>query len=44
MKKDLVRKGYDPSLTEEQIMQQTDYLRIFDSGQTKYVLQNKKEV
>lgn len=38
MKKDLVRKGYDPSLTEEQIMMQTDYLRIYDSGQSKYVL------
>lgn len=38
MKKDLVRKGYDPSLTEEQIMMQTDYLRIYDSGQSKYIL------
>lgn len=38
MKKDLVRKGYDPSLTEEQIMMQTDYLRIYDSGMSKYVL------
>ena len=38
MKKDLVRKGYDPSLTEEQIMMQTDYLRIYDSGQSKYTL------
>lgn len=38
MKKDLVKKGYDPSLTEEQIMMQTDYLRIYDSGQSKYVL------
>lgn len=38
MKKDLVKKGYNPSLTEEQIMMQTDYLRIYDSGQSKYVL------
>ena len=38
MKKDLVRKGYDPSLTEEQIMMQTDYLRIYDSGMSRYVL------
>lgn len=38
MKKELVRKGYDPSLTEEQIMIQTDYLRIYDSGQSKYIL------
>ena len=37
MKKDLVRKGYDPSLTEEQIMMQTDYLRIYDSGQSKWL-------
>ena len=41
MKKDLVRKGYDASLTEEQIMMTTDYLRIFDSGQSKYILYRK---
>lgn len=37
-KKELVRKGYDPNLTEEQIMMNTDYFRIYDSGQSKYVL------
>ena len=34
----LVKMGYDPKLTEEQIMMTTDYLRIYDSGLTKYVL------
>lgn len=34
----LVGKGYDPGLTEERIMMNTDYLRIYDSGQTKYEL------
>ena len=37
-KNKLVKMGYDPSLTEEQIMATTDYLRIYDSGLTKYVL------
>lgn len=37
-KKNLVKQGYDPSLTEEQIMMSTDYLKIYDSGLTKYVL------
>lgn len=38
MKKELVKMGYDPSMTEEQIMMSTDYLRIYDSGMSKYIL------
>ena len=38
MKGSLVKQGYDPNLTEEQIMIQTDYLKIYDSGMDKYVL------
>ncbi len=38
MKKELVRMGYDPAMTEEQIMMSTDYLRIYDSGMSKYIL------
>jgi len=38
-KKELVKMGYDPALTEEQIMMNTDYLRIYDSGLTKWILE-----
>lgn len=38
-KKELVRKGYDSKLTEEQIMINSDYFKIYDSGQTKYILE-----
>lgn len=37
-KKELVNKGYNPNLTEEQIMMSSDYFRIYDSGQSKYIL------
>ena len=37
MKKELIKKGWDPKMTEEQIMIQTDYFRIYDSGQDKYI-------
>lgn len=37
-KRDLVKSGEDPNLTEEMIMLNKGYCRIFDSGTTKYVL------
>lgn len=37
-KKELVSRGFDPNLTEKQIMSNSDYFRIYDSGQSKYIL------
>lgn len=34
----LVKKGYDISKTEKQIMSELGYLRIYDVGQLKYEL------
>lgn len=35
-KKMLVKKGFDPNLSERQIMSQLNYYRIYDSGQKKW--------
>lgn len=37
-KASLVKKGYDPKMTEFQIMDSLPYWRIYDSGQTKHIL------
>jgi len=37
-KSTLVKKGYDPSATEFEIMATLPYYRIYDSGQSKYIL------
>ena len=34
----LIKDGYDRSKTEEQIMNDRGYWRIYDSGQSKYIL------
>lgn len=36
-KSELVRMGYDPTKSENEIMAESDYYKIYDSGQTKYV-------
>lgn len=41
-KQSLIEQGYDASLTEEQIMTQRGFLKIYDSGQTKWVLKCTK--
>ena len=41
-KKSLIKDGYDESKTEEQIMFEKGYWRIWDSGQTKWVWMNQK--
>ena len=35
-KKMLVKRGFDPNLSERQIMSQLNYYRIYDSGQKKW--------
>ena len=37
-KSELVKKGFDKNLSEFEIMNRLPYYRIFDSGQSKYVL------
>ena len=37
-KSELVKKGYNEKLSEFQIMDSLPYLRIYDSGQSKYIL------
>lgn len=37
----LVKKGFDPNLTEFEIMDSLPYYRIYDSGQSKYELKIK---
>ena len=39
-KSELVRMGYDPNKTEEQIMLEAGYLKIYDTGQSKWVFKN----
>lgn len=39
----LVREGFDPNLTEWEIMQQRGYDRIWDCGQTAWVYINNKQ-
>ena len=41
-KSELIKKGYDENLSEFQIMDNLNYFRIYDSGQSKYIL--KKEL
>jgi hypothetical protein len=41
-KQTLIEQGYDASLTEEQIMAQRGFLKIYDSGQTKWILKCSK--
>lgn len=41
-KSELVRMGYDKSLSEAQIMSQSNYLKIYDSGQIKWIYRDKK--
>jgi len=36
----LIKFGYDPNLTEREIMYQRGYFRIFDSGSKKWVIKN----
>lgn len=36
MKHKLVKQGFDPLLTEQQIMDQRGYYRIWDCGSTKW--------
>ena len=43
-KSELIKKGYDKNLSEFQIMDQLKYYRIYDSGQSKYVLKLKKDL
>ena len=43
-KSELIKKGYDSNKTEFQIMDELKYLRIYDSGQSKYILQIKKDL
>ena len=43
-KSELIKKGYDPNKSEFQIMDELKYLRIYDSGQSKYILQIKKDL
>ena len=40
-KSELIRKGYDKNMSEFDIMDNLKYLRIYDSGQSKYVLKTK---
>lgn len=42
-KSNLVKMGYDSSKTEFEIMDELKYFRIYDSGQTKYILNIKNE-
>lgn len=37
-KASLIKKGYDPTMTEFEIMDTLPYHRIYDSGQSKYIL------
>ena len=41
-KSELIKLGYDKNLTEKQIMDSLKYLRIFDCGQTKFLLNIKE--
>lgn len=41
-KQSLIKQGFDKTLTEEQIMMQRGFLKIYDSGQTKWIL-NKND-
>ena len=41
-KSELIKLGYDKNLTEKQIMNSLKYLRIFDCGQTKFLLNIKE--
>lgn len=36
-KSKLIKKGFDKSKTESQIMEELGYIKIYDSGQTKYI-------
>ena len=40
-KSELIRKGYDSTKSEFEIMDNLKYLRIYDSGQSKYILKLK---
>ena len=40
-KSELVKKGYDKNLSEFEIMDSLPFLRIYDSGQSKYILTKK---
>jgi hypothetical protein len=37
----LVKDGYDPNLTEGEIMYERGYFRVFDSGSKKYIYKKK---
>jgi hypothetical protein len=41
-KSELVKKGYDKNKSEFEIMDDLKYYRIYDSGQSKYMLIIKK--
>ena len=39
-KSELIRMGFDKNKTEAQIMDELNYYRIYDTGQTKWILKN----
>ena len=43
-KSELIKKGYDKDKSEFEIMDELKYLRIYDSGQSKYILKLKKDL
>ena len=43
-KSELVKKGYDKDKSESEIMNDLKYYRIYDSGQSKYILKLKKDL